>query len=72
MNELVTIKNVRAYIEKSNGTAFLNLEDVARGLGFTRIANSGNEVVMWSRVEGYLKDLSYTLVCTEKKRRIYT
>ena len=42
MNELVTIKNVRAYIEKSNGTAFLNLEDVARGLGFTRIANSGN------------------------------
>lgn len=67
MNELVTIKNVRAYIEKSNGTAFLNLEDVARGLGFTRIANSGNEVVMWSRVEGYLKDLSYTLVCTERK-----
>lgn len=27
----------------------------------------GSEVVMWSRVEGYLKDLSYTLVCTERK-----
>ena len=44
-NRLVTIKNVRGYIGE-NGVAFLNLEDVARGLGFTRIANSGNEVVM--------------------------
>lgn len=65
-NGLVTIKNVRGYIGE-NGVAFLNLEDVARGLGFTRIANSGNEVVMWSRVEKYMKDLSYTQVCTERK-----
>ena len=30
---------------------------MARGLGFTRIATSGNEVVRWERVEGYLKEL---------------
>ncbi len=40
-----------------HGTAYLNLEAVARGLGFTRIADSGNEVVRWERVDGYLKDL---------------
>ena len=37
MNDLITIKNVRGYIDEK-GTAFLNLEDVARGLGFTEIA----------------------------------
>lgn len=66
MQNLVTIQNVRGYVNET-GTAYLNLEDVARGLGFTRIANSGNEVIMWSRVEGYLNNLSYTLVCTERK-----
>ena len=66
MNELITIKNVRGYINQE-GTAFLNLEDVARGLGFTTVATSGNEVIRWKRVEGYLNDLSYTLVCTERK-----
>ena len=65
MNELITIKNVRGYINQE-GTAFLNLEDVARGLGFTTVATSGNEVIRWKRVEGYLNDLSYTLVCTER------
>lgn len=39
------------------GTAYLNLEAVARGLGFTRIAASGNEVVRWERVDGYLLEL---------------
>lgn len=66
MQNLVTIQNVRGYVNET-GTAYLNLEDVARGLGFTRIANSGNEVIMWSRVEGYLNNLSYTLVCMERK-----
>lgn len=55
MNEIITINGVQCYEE--NGIAYLNLEAVARGLGFTRTAASGNEVVMWSRVEGYLKDL---------------
>ena len=57
MNGLVTIKNVRGYVGE-NGVAFLNLEDVARGLGFTRIANSGNEVVRWERVKKYLVEIT--------------
>lgn len=55
MNEIMTIGGVSCY--EKDGTAYLNLEAVAKGLGFTRIAASGNEVVMWSRVEGYLNDL---------------
>ena len=66
MQNLVTIQNVRGYINET-GTAYLNLEDVARGLGFVTVATSGNEVIRWKRVEGYLNDLSYTLVCTERK-----
>ena len=55
MNDLKIISGVSCYEE--NGTVYLRLEDVARGLGFTRTAASGNEVVMWSRVDGYLNDL---------------
>lgn len=55
MNEIMNIGGVDCY--EKDGTAYLKLETVARGLGFTRTAASGNEVVMWSRVEGYLKDL---------------
>ena len=57
MNELITIKNVRGYINQ-DGTAFLNLEDVARGLGFIQI-KSGKEYVRWDRVTEYLKDFSF-------------
>ena len=53
------IKGVRCY--EKDGTAYLNLEDVARGLGFTRMAKSGNEVIRWERVMGYLKDLNYSV-----------
>lgn len=57
MNELqiINIDGIECY--EKDGTAYLKLEAVARGLGFTRIAASGNEVVRWERVEGYLKDL---------------
>lgn len=48
------IEGVRCY--EMGGTAYLNIEDVARGLGFTRVAASGNEVVRWERVQNYLKD----------------
>lgn len=51
----ILISGVSCY--EQDGTAYLRLEDVARGLGFTRTAASGNEVVMWSRVDGYLSDL---------------
>lgn len=55
MNEIMTIQGIPCY--EKDGVAYLNLETVARGLGFTRIATSGNEVVRWERVEGYLKEL---------------
>lgn len=53
MNELITIKSVRGRLD-SNENVELNLEDVARGLGFTQVAKSGNTVVRWERVRGYL------------------
>jgi Uncharacterized phage-encoded protein len=56
MNELIEVKNVRGYID-DKGIAWLNLEDVAKGLGFTEKSKSGNTVVMWRRVRQYLKDL---------------
>lgn len=55
MNEIININGIDCY--EKDGVAYLKLETVARGLGFTRIANSGNEVVMWSRVDKYLNDL---------------
>jgi len=57
MSNLLTIKNVRGFIDES-GTAQLNLEDVSRGLGFTRVATSGNEVIRWERVRDYLSDMN--------------
>lgn len=55
-NELVTINNVRGYIDNNN-IAWLNAEDVARGLGFTEKSKSENIVVRWRTVRQYLKDL---------------
>lgn len=37
----------------------MNLEDVARGLGFTKIERSGNDIIRWERVERYLNDLGF-------------
>lgn len=64
MNDLVTIKNVRGYVDEK-GTAFLNLEDVARGLGFTQIEN-GKEYLRWDRITEYLQELSFP-TCGEKE-----
>ena len=50
MNGILNINNVHGYLDKETGTAYLNAEDVARGLGFTTVAKSGNEVVRWARV----------------------
>ncbi len=55
-NQIITISGVDCY--EKDGVAYLKLENVAKGLGFTRIAASGNEVIRWERVEGYLKDLN--------------
>ena len=56
-NEIITIKNVRGYIDEK-GTAWLNLEDVAKGLGFTQIKNK-KEYIRWERVAQYLKRNSF-------------
>lgn len=55
MNEIMTINGIECY--EQNGTAYLKLETVARGLGFTQTAASGNEVVRWERVRKYLVEL---------------
>ena len=56
-SSLVCISGVRGY--EKDGVAYLHIEDVARGLGFTYSAASGNEVVRWNRVEEYLSDFGF-------------
>lgn len=55
MNEIMNINGIDCY--EQDGTAYLKLETVARGLGFTRIADSGNEVIRWERVNKYLDEI---------------
>lgn len=55
MNEIMNINGIECY--EKNGTAYLKLETVARGLGFTQTAKSGNEVVRWERVYKYMEEL---------------
>lgn len=64
MNELqiVNINGVDCY--EKDGTAYLKLENVARGLGFTEVKN-GKDYVMWRRVEGFLQDLGFG-TCAER------
>lgn len=54
MNEIMNINGIECY--EKEGTAYLKLETVARGLGFTQTALSGNEVVRWERVRKYLTE----------------
>lgn len=61
-NEIMIINGVSCY--EKDGIAYLNLEAISRGLGFTKKANSGNEVVNWTRVRGYLSDLGVVQKCT--------
>lgn len=57
MQELKVLNICGVDCYEKDGTAYLKLETVARGLGFTTIAASGNEVVRWNTVYGYLSDL---------------
>lgn len=59
--QIVNIKGVDCY--EKDGVAYLRLETVARGLGFTTIATSGNEVVRWNTVYKYLTDLGVATSC---------
>lgn len=58
MNELqvLNIDGVECY--EKDGTAYLRLETVARGLGFIQEKN-GIEYVRWDRVEGYLSEIGF-------------
>ena len=47
-------------IQNEDGSISINLSDTAIGYGWTKIANSGNQVIRWSRVEEYLKEYGVT------------
>ena len=44
---------------EKDGTAYLKLENVARGLGFVQMKN-GVEYVKWERVSSYLEELGFS------------
>ena len=66
-NQIIKIQEVRGYIDE-NGTAWLNAEDVARGLGFIKTEEklsptSGRKIyttIRWERVNGYLRELGFS------------
>lgn len=43
-------------IKNDDGSISINAEDAARGFGWTRVATSGNDVVRWERINGYIKE----------------
>lgn len=57
MSNIITIENVRGYIDE-NGTAMFNAEDVARGWGFMESRN-GKDYIMWRRLNKYLDKFNY-------------
>lgn len=57
MNEIMNISGIECY--EQDGTAYLKLETVARGLGFTQEKN-GVEYVKWERVTAYLSELGFS------------
>lgn len=65
-NEIMTISGVSCY--ENDGTAYLSLEAVARGLGFTKTDVKISETsfrkeyvrIDWPRVEKYLAELGFS------------
>lgn len=56
MKEIMNIGGIDCY--EKEGTAYLKLETVARGLGFIQEKN-GTEYVRWDRLEEYLSELGF-------------
>ena len=56
-DKIMSINGVTCYEE--DGTAYLRLEDVARGLGFTE-THGGKEYVRWLTVEKYLRSIGFS------------
>lgn len=53
--QIMNVQGVDCY--EKDGIAYLKLDAVARGLGFCRVAASGNEVIRWETVRRYLAEL---------------
>lgn len=73
MKDLQIIKGVECYIDE-NGVAQLNLEHVARGLGFTQSqVKNGKEYasVRWERVDKYLESVGVFVSPTSGGRPEY-
>lgn len=56
--QIATVEGVRGYVDDKQ-VAWLNVEDIARGLGFTETAASGNVTIRWRTVRSYLKSFGY-------------
>ena len=56
--DLITTSGVKGFIDEK-GTAWLSLEDVAKGLGFTQVKNHV-EYVRWETVGKYLNDFEFS------------
>lgn len=67
MKDLQIIKGVECYVDE-NGVAQLNLEHVARGLGFVD-SSKGTEYVRWARVDKYLEEFGFA-TCGERGKFI--
>ena len=63
--EILNISGIDCY--EKDGAVYLKLEAVARGLGFTETAASGNECVRWRTVRKYLADLGVATSCDGDK-----
>lgn len=69
MNEIMNISGIECF--EKDGVAYLKLETVARGLGFTTVAASGNEVVRWNTVYKNLEILGVATSCNGSNYREY-
>ena len=67
MDNIMNIQGVECF--EKDDVIYLKLETVARGLGFTTIAASGNEVVRWNTVHKYLCDLGVATSCNDMDYR---
>ena len=57
MNEIMNINGIECF--EKDGTAYLKLETVARGLGFTD-TSKGTEYVRWNTVRQYLDEIGFS------------
>ena len=74
MNDLQIFKNEKLELQircilNEDGSISMNMEDTARGFGFTTIAKSGNTVVRWNTVHKYLCDFGVATSCNDGNYR---